>query len=419
MTVRTRAALLAAVLAGPWLFGAGELRAGPIEDAQAALENRDAHRAMALLAPLASAGDTRAQVLLGEIYLNGIGLPQNFALAADWMAKAAAQGDADAQNALGRLYAEGLGVAADGKAALDWMTRAAEQGKPDHQHDLGLTLDTGKAGVTDRAAAAQWFERAANQGLAKAKTSLGLAYQSGAGVEKNLPKAAALYAEAAEAGDSRAQNNLGLMLARGEGVPQDYPRAVELFQKALALGLTQANYNLGVMYENGFGVPQDEAKAMELYRLAGLKGDTSASGAIADSGPIYDPRLVPLDLAKTSIGDLVSAARNGDPVAMFLAGYAAAAKASTAADVSEAARWFERAADKGMPAAMGNLGLLYVRGLGVPQDFVLGYMWLNIAAASGLQEASAYRDSVGGSMTPAEIADAQKLIDGKWTALRP
>jgi TPR repeat protein len=418
MTVRAKALRVTGFLLGFWL-GSAELRAGPIEDAQGALAVGDARRAVELLAPLATSGETRAQVLLGQIHLQGIGLPQNFALAAEWMAKAAAQGDADAQSALGRLYADGLGVAADGKAALEWLSRAAEKGNPEHQHDLALALDTGKAGITDRVAAAQWFARAADQGLAKAKTSLGLAYQSGAGVEKNLPKAAALYAEAAEAGDSRAQNNLGLMLARGEGVPQDYPRAVELFKQALAQGLTQANYNLGVMYENGFGVPQDEAQAMELYRRAGLKGDASASAAVANSGPIFDVRLAPTDLATAKSDDFAAAAHNGDPVAMFLAGYVAAAKESSAAEMAQAAQWFDRAAARGMAAAMANLGLLYVRGLGVPQDFVLGYMWLNIAAASGLPEAVTLRDSVGANMTPAEIADAQKLIEEKWATLRP
>ncbi len=195
--------------------------------------------------------------------------------------------------------------------------------------------------------------------------------------------------------------------------------ASALFEQALAQGVTQANYNLGVMFENGFGVPQDEAKAMELYRRAGLQGDTSASAAVVDSGPIYDSRLAPLDLDKANADDFVAAARNGDPVAMFLAGYVAASRASTASEVAEAARWFERAADRGVPAAMGNLGLLYVRGLGVPQDFVLGYMWLNVAAAAGLPEAGALRDSVGANMTPVEIADAQKLIDAQWAALRP
>jgi len=54
----------------------------------------------------------------------------------------------------------------------------------------------------------------------------------------------------------------------------------------------------------------------------------------------------------------------------------------------------------------------------VPQDYVLGYMWLNLAAAAGLAEAAPIRDRVGAAITPAELAEARGLVEQKWLASR-
>jgi TPR repeat protein len=45
----------------------------------------------------------------------------------------------------------------------------------------------------------------------------------------------------------------------------------------------------------------------------------------------------------------------------------------------------------------------------VPKDIVRAYMWFNLAAAQGLEGAEKYRDEVAQHMTPAQIAEAQKL----------
>jgi hypothetical protein len=47
---------------------------------------------------------------------------------------------------------------------------------------------------------------------------------------------------------------------------------------------------------------------------------------------------------------------------------------------------------------------------GVPQDFILAYMWFNLAAAAqGGPTAAQMRDILEKKMTPAQIAEAQKL----------
>jgi uncharacterized protein len=55
-----------------------------------------------------------------------------------------------------------------------------------------------------------------------------------------------------------------------------------------------------------------------------------------------------------------------------------------------------------------NLGFLYLRGHGVPQDYVQAHMWFNLAAVR-FPRAPAVRDFVARKMTPAQIEEAQKL----------
>ena len=76
---------------------------------------------------------------------------------------------------------------------------------------------------------------------------------------------------------------------------------------------------------------------------------------------------------------------------------------------NEAMKWYRSAADQGYPRAQHHLGFLYFAGLHVPKDYVLSYMWENLAAAQGEKGASDSRDSVASLMTPDQIAEAQRL----------
>jgi len=51
-------------------------------------------------------------------------------------------------------------------------------------------------------------------------------------------------------------------------------------------------------------------------------------------------------------------------------------------EVSRAAKWFRRAAERGDPQAQHNLGPAYQNGEAVEPDTVGAYAWYNIAAAN-------------------------------------
>ena len=81
--------------------------------------------------------------------------------------------------------------------------------------------------------------------------------------------------------------------------------------------------------------------------------------------------------------------------------------------------WFHRAAEQGHPVAELYLEVMYAEGRGVPQDYVLAHMWFSLAAAQGEQRADQVLAMAEQRMTPAQIAEAQKLARDWKPATQP
>ena len=84
-------------------------------------------------------------------------------------------------------------------------------------------------------------------------------------------------------------------------------------------------------------------------------------------------------------------------------------------DYTEAAKWYRKAAEQGQAPAQFALGLLYRWGRGVPQDYVRAHMWFSLSAVKGDKEMTEIRDDLAKEMTPAQIAEAEKLAR-EWLA---
>ena len=83
-------------------------------------------------------------------------------------------------------------------------------------------------------------------------------------------------------------------------------------------------------------------------------------------------------------------------------------------DYAEAVKWYRKAADQGKANAQFNLGFMYGYGQGVPQDYVEAHKWFNLSSARATEKetrdmATKNRDIVAAKMTPAQVAEAQKL----------
>ncbi len=77
----------------------------------------------------AEAGDADAQALLGNLYFDGTGIPQNYEEAFKWYSLAAKDGWSNgAQFRLGYLFYNGLGISKNLVKAYAWFSVAAAQG---------------------------------------------------------------------------------------------------------------------------------------------------------------------------------------------------------------------------------------------------------------------------------------------------
>ncbi len=277
------------------------------------------------------------------------------------------------------------GVAAHDKGdyatALRLWRPLAERGDVRAQAKLGLLYDNGQGVTKDQAAAAVWYRKAAEQGDARGQNSLGVMYANGEGVTKDYATALSWFRKAADQGDARGQTNLGLMYEKGQGVPQDYVAAAAWYRKAAEQGDAGSQAFLGIMYGNGQGVPQDHVAALAWAQKAADQGNAVGQTLL---GAMYsDGQIVPQD-------------------------YVAAAA------------WYRKAAEQGDAVGQLFLGKMFVEGRGVPTDYVQAYMWINLAAAQLDTDADAVkeRDIVAKKMTPAQIAEAQKLAR-EWKPTQP
>lgn len=91
-------------------------------------------RAGSEIEPLAQAGDSVAQYVLGLMYLNHMVDPPSDGAAKDLIEQAAVAGHLPAQTELARMYRSGDGVAQNLNQTMFWYEKAAEQG------DVGAQL---------------------------------------------------------------------------------------------------------------------------------------------------------------------------------------------------------------------------------------------------------------------------------------
>ena len=135
----------------------------------------------------------------------------------------------------------------------------------------------------------------------------------------------------------------------------------------------------------------------------------AAAGPLEDGGAAYDQR------------DYVTAMRlfrpfanQGDALAQTTLGEMYAKGKGVPQDYAQALVWFRKAADQGYAWAQDDLSWMYAEGEGVSQDYILAYMWANLAASRATDAlirdiAAKDRDTVAAKMTPAQIAEAQRV----------
>jgi TPR repeat protein len=96
---------------------------------------------------LAKSGDVDAQTMLGEMYLDGIGVEQNNKKAFYWIYKAAHSSDKEAKYLLGFMYENGIEVDRDLSLAVKWYEDASRDGDIMAMYNLAFIYKEGTGGI--------------------------------------------------------------------------------------------------------------------------------------------------------------------------------------------------------------------------------------------------------------------------------
>jgi TPR repeat protein len=229
--------------------------------------------ALDLAQKAAEKGDPQAHTLVGRIYAEGVGVPQNLALAARWYARAAELGDVEGAFAYGVMLAKGQGVQKDLEAAARMFEAAAAQRHPLANYNLALLFLSGQGKPENPYRAFGHMLFAAEAGVAAAQYDLGNLYATGTGVDPpNAFEAAKWIGKAAAAGHTDAQVDYAVLLFRGHGVPPDQKHGAQLFRAAADKGMVIAQTRLARCYANGAGVDKDLVQAAKWHLIAKAAG---------------------------------------------------------------------------------------------------------------------------------------------------
>ncbi|MFT4113134.1 tetratricopeptide repeat protein [Silvibacterium sp.] len=162
-------------------------------------------------------GVSQAQVIYGQMLLDGKHVERNPAAALHWFERAARGGDLMAINMVGRCLEQGWGIARNATLAAKWFRVAAERGLDWGMYNLASLLTLGEGVPQDREQAYHWLRRAADLEHVKSINLLGGFYEDGWVVRQDRAMARELYRKSAVGGDFRGQFNYArFLIAEGD-----------------------------------------------------------------------------------------------------------------------------------------------------------------------------------------------------------
>ncbi|MCX6923474.1 MAG: hypothetical protein NT154_09745, partial [Verrucomicrobia bacterium] len=191
------------------------------------------------------------------------------AAAAGWLRDAADQGYAPAQILLGQLYAQGLGVETDSKAAAMWIAKAADQGYPHAACELGRLY----LALNDREAATRWFRIGAQDACPAAEIGLAQLLLGAAGTNlEQQEEGIALLRKAAGHNSVEAWFYLGTAYEQLRRMAE----ALDSYREGAFKGQKNAQFRLGNLLSDGFSTKPDYIEAWVWLKLAAAQGNRLA-----------------------------------------------------------------------------------------------------------------------------------------------
>lgn len=161
--------------------------------------------------------------------------------------------------------------------------------------------------------------------------------------------------------------------------------ALSLAQDAAARGDPQAFTLIGRIYSEGTGVSRNDAKAAEAYGRGAELGDVNAMVSYAVMLAAGSPEV---KQDRTRAAEYFErAAMTGDALANYNLGLLFLRGQGKPENPYRAAQHIRYAAEKNLPSAQYDLAAMYQSGTGVPNDGLEAANWMSKAAASGLTAA--------------------------------
>jgi TPR repeat protein len=190
-------------------------------------------KSIRLFEELVEDGDKVAGYMLGSIYEEGKGVPEDKQKAYQYYMKSVSQYNlAEALIALGWYHEHGWVVNKDADKALEYYEKAIQLGQIsaiEYIVNIYISLE-------EYQLASEWAMKGFEIGDLQSIAILGSLYEGGIGVKKNLKKAAELFKLAADQGNSTAQYLYSKALSEGKGVRKNIIKAYDYLCKSVVNG---------------------------------------------------------------------------------------------------------------------------------------------------------------------------------------
>jgi TPR repeat protein len=317
--------------------------------------------------PLAEKGDVECEVAVGERLLRGWGTKRDPESAITLLSQAHEKGHPKATFLLANCYLEGSGVNLDLERGLALHRQNADAEFADSQVALAKIYSFVKE-RRDLDKAISLFKRAAAKGHIEALMWLGTAYLNGEGVAKDEQQATNLLTKAALGDNHLARYTLGKWFH----TRNQFKEAAGLILRSAEAGLAESQLFAYLLYRDGQGVTTNAETAAQWCIRAASSGDLDA---IRTASELYKRGTGVAQDDQKAFEWLLKGAQAGDVRSQYNVAFDFMKKE----DFTEAARWWRKAAEKGLSQAQNSLGYSYEKGKGVEQDLAEAYKWYSLA----------------------------------------
>ena len=357
----------------------------------------------------AEAGDSESQLAVGAAYSNGQqGTDRDLDAAVLWLRRAKQLGETDAGEILAKIEAEikvEMSAARPPKPKIDTLEsllKSADAGEVDSQFKLAGVFENGEMGEGKNSRKAfQWYLRAAEQDHLPSQLTVAKKFDKGAArVTASFEDAVKWYQRAAmqgdedaaqrheeltemgalrhraQGGDAAAQFELAQSLLDQDNENHSLAEAAVWMRKAAEQEHGLAQLGLGFMLEHRFGmnmIERNEREAALWYRKAFEQGESG--GGVLLAAMLEEGRGVKKNLEEANQVFKNAASDGVDEFSTDILGLASQYEQGyednmmlVEEDLTEALRWYHRAAKYGNGTARYKLGALYKDGVGVAQN---------------------------------------------------